>query len=332
MKSQSFNINNVYIESKGVVVGKKEKDGPLGKYFNSYIDDYYFDCKTFEKAQVKLSKASIVKAIKNSRYKLNDINIAIAGDLSNQIFCSTSTIKQEIFPFVGLYAACASGVLSIILASIYINQTNMENALIYTSSHPCVSERQFRYPNEYAAICKDSTTKTILGSCSVILSKEKAKIKVSKATIGKVIDVLSKNVNDMGSVMAYAAIDTFKTHLKNNNESLQDYDLIITGDLSTFGSKIFKDEVKKDYSDIVNKHYDCGELIYDNKKQNMYAGGSGPACVMCVVFSYFYKMMEKGLYNKILVIATGALHSQISSFQKESIPCIAHAIVLEKQI
>ena len=329
MKSQSFNIDNIYIDSIGVVVGKNEKQGPLGKYFNSYIDDSYFDTKSFEKAQVKLTKASIVKAIKNSKYNLDNIDVCIAGDLSNQIFCSTSAIRQEIFPFIGIYAACATGTLAIILASIYINQSNCENGLVYTSSHPCVSERQFRYPNEYAAINKQTTTKTILGSCSVILSKKENKVKVSKATIGKVVDVLSNNVNDMGSIMAYAAIDTLNIHLVNNNETIQDYDLIVTGDLSTFGSEIFENYLKNKYENQKYKYYDCGKIIYDTKRQNMYSGGSGPACVMCVTFSYFYKLLIKGIYKKILVIATGALHSQISSFQKESIPCIAHAIVLE---
>ena len=33
MKSQSFNINNVYLDSIGVIVSKKEKEGPLGRYF-----------------------------------------------------------------------------------------------------------------------------------------------------------------------------------------------------------------------------------------------------------------------------------------------------------
>ena len=59
------------------------------------------------------------------------------------------------------------------------------------------------------------------------------------------------------------------------------------------------------------------------------AGGSGPACVMCVSFSYVINKMLRHIYKKVLVIATGALHSQISYQQKETIPCIAHAVVLE---
>ena len=138
MLSQSFNIDNIYIDSIGVIVSKKEKEGPLGKYFANYIDDYYYGCKTFEKAQIKLAKASIAKALEKSMYSMKDIKLCIAGDLSNQIFSSTAAIKDEYFPFIGLYAACASGILAIIMACVYINATGVDNALTFTSSHFCV--------------------------------------------------------------------------------------------------------------------------------------------------------------------------------------------------
>lgn len=329
MRSQSFNIDNIYIDSIGVIVSKKEKEGPLGKYFTHYIDDYYFNCKTFEKAQIKLAKASIAKALEKSMYSMKDIKLCIAGDLSNQLFSSTASIKSEYFPFIGVYAACGSGILSLILASIYINYTGIDNALTFTSSHVCVSQRQFRYPIEYGSLTYDTTTHTVTSSTAIILNKKPNSIKLTKATVGKVVDVLSKNVNDMGTCMSYAAIDTFKTHLSNNKESINDYDLIVTGDLGKYGSKTFKEELLKIGIDLSNKHIDCGESIYDEKKQQTNAGGSGPGCVMAVTFSYIMNKLIRKKVKKVLVIATGALHSQISYQQKETIPCIAHAIVLE---
>ena len=329
MKSQSFNINNVYLDSVGTIVSKKEKEGPLGKYFNQYIDDYYYGCESFEKAQIKLAKASICKALDKSIYNIDDIKICIAGDLSNQIFSSTCAIKEQYFPFIGIYAACASGILAMIIASIYMNQCNLDNALVFTSSHVCVSERQLRYPIEYASILKDSNTITITGACSLILTNKQKLVKISKATLGKVIDVLSKNVNDMGTIMAYAAIDTFLTHLENNNETIDDYDLIVTGDLSEYGSKVFIEELLDKNIDITNKYVDCGASIYDSETQKTASGGSGPACVMCVTFSYILNKLIRRQIKRVLVIATGALHSQISFQQKENVPSIAHAIVLE---
>lgn len=329
MISQSFKIDQVYLESSGVIVSKKEKEGPLGKYFNEYIDDYYFGVNTFEKAQIKLCKAAISKALAKSSYTYDDILIAFGGDLSNQIFSSTSTVKEENFPFVGLYAACASGVLAMILASLYMMQTKIENALAFTSSHVCVSQRQLRYPNEYASLVKNTTTNTITGAGAVILSNQKSKIKLSKASIGKVIDILSNNVNDLGTCMAYAAIDTLKTHFNNFNETIDDYDLIVTGDLSEIGTDVFKKELLLEGINVENKHFDCGKEIYNKESQKTSAGGSGPACVMCVCLTYLLAKMKKEKYKKVLIIGTGALHSQISYQQKESIPCIAHAIVWE---
>ncbi|MCI5745679.1 MAG: stage V sporulation protein AD [Erysipelotrichaceae bacterium] len=329
MKSQSVKFNNIYIDSIGIIVSKKEKLGPLGMYFNHYIDDYYFQCKSFEKAQIKLSNEAIKLAISHSIYKENEISIAFGGDLSNQLYSSTASLKQYDFPFVGLYAACASGILSIILASLYMQGCDLNNALAFTSSHVCVSQRQFRYPNEYASLIKDSMTSTVTGGCAVILTNMKKQIRISKCTIGRIIDVLSKNVNDMGTCMAFSAIDTLINHLNNNNESINDYDLFVTGDLGDIGSKVFIDVLKEKGYDIISKHIDCGSAIYDKEKQDIKAGGSGPACVMCVTFSYIINQMMKKIYKKVLVIATGSLHSQISYQQKETIPCIAHAIVLE---
>jgi len=129
--------------------------------------------------------------------------------------------------------------------------------------------------------------------------------------------------------MAYAAIDTFQSHLQNLNKNIDEYDQILTGDLSTYGYDIFKEEAKKLGYNIALKYSDCGLMIYDKERQEVNAGGSGPTCCPIVTFSYFLDKMLKGEMKKILVIATGALHSQISYQQKQSIPCIAHAIELE---
>ena len=99
--------------------------------------------------------------------------------------------------------------------------------------------------------------------------------------------------------------------------------------MGKYGSKIFKEELLKIGIDLSNKHIDCGESIYDETKQQTNAGGSGPGCVMAVTFSYIMNQLIRRKVKKVLVIATGALHSQISYQQKETIPCIAHAIVLE---
>jgi stage V sporulation protein AD len=39
--------------------------------------------------------------------------------------------------------------------------------------------------------------------------------------------------------------------------------------------------------------------------------------------------MKKGELKKVLIVATGALLSPLSYQQKETIPCIAHAVSIE---
>jgi len=329
MNSQSVKVNQVYLDSVGIIVGKLEKEGPLKRYFKHYIEDSYFGESTFELAQKKLSNSAIKLALKQSKYESKDIEVAIGGDLSNQIHSSKSSIENYAFPYIGVYAACASFVLSMILGSIYIDKMITCNALCFTSSHLGVSEKQFRYPNEYGIQKCATNTTTLTGGIATILSKKKNKIKINSFTFGKVADVQSKNVNDMGTCMAYAAIDTFQSHLQNLNKNIDEYDQILTGDLSTYGYDIFKEEAKKLGYNIALKYSDCGLMIYDKERQEVNAGGSGPTCCPIVTFSYFLDKMLKGEMKKILVIATGALHSQISYQQKQSIPCIAHAIELE---
>ena len=87
-----------------------------------------------------------------------------------------------------------------------------------------------------------------------------------------------------------------------------------------------------DYQDIASKLDDCGTIIYDVDNQKVFAGGSGCACSMCTLNAYIMPSMLEGKYQRVLVVATGALLNPIMIQQKESIPCIAHAILLEKCI
>ena len=132
----------------------------------------------------------------------------------------------------------------------------------------------------------------------------------------------------MGAAMAPACADTLISHFKNTLTNPCDYDLIVSGDLGAFGSRVFKHLIRERGYDIEKEHVDCGELIY-NIKEDEYQGGSGAGCSSLVFASYLYRrLMEKKL-NRILLITTGALLSSISSFQGETIPGIAHAVTLE---
>jgi stage V sporulation protein AD len=136
------------------------------------------------------------------------------------------------------------------------------------------------------------------------------------------------DANNMGAAMAPAAADTLITHFKELNANANDYDLIVTGDLGVLGTRAFKDLVWEKGYDIEKQHVDCGELIY-NLCESEYQGGSGAGCIALVFSSYIYRRLIEKKFNRIILIATGALLSSTSSQQGESIPGIAHAVVLE---
>ena len=86
--------------------------------------------------------------------------------------------------------------------------------------------------------------------------------------------------------------------------------------------------MEKEENQKYNEYDDCGCLLYD-VTQNVYQGGSGPVCNGLVSFGYIYQMMLKGKYQRVLVLATGALLNPVMTNQKLSIPCVCHGYVLE---
>ncbi len=73
---------------------------------------------------------------------------------------------------------------------------------------------------------------------------------------------------------------------------------------------------------------DCGELVY-NICEDEYQGGSGAGCSSLVFSSYIHEKLKKKKLKTVLLIATGALLSSVSTLQGESIPGIAHAVSVE---
>ena len=122
-----------------------------------------------------------------------------------------------------------------------------------------------------------------------------------------------------------AAADTILAFLLDTKSSVEDYDLILTGDLGFSGSELLLELMKKE-GVVLNNHNDCGMMIFDREKQDVHSGGSGCGCSASVLCSYIFKKMQKKELKNIIFCATGALMSPTSSMQGESIPAIAHLI------
>lgn len=129
--------------------------------------------------------------------------------------------------------------------------------------------------------------------------------------------------------MAPAAVDTIWQHMQDFERTPEAYDQIITGDLGTIGTDILIDFLKNKDCDISDRHMDCGVVIFDNDTQDTHAGGSGCGCSAVTFCSYVLPKIQTGEWRRVLFVPTGALLSSTSFNEGNSIPGIAHAVVIE---
>lgn len=109
----------------------------------------------------------------------------------------------------------------------------------------------------------------------------------------------------------------------------EDLDLILTGDLGYVGSTLLRELMRKqEHIDITTCHNDCGLMLYRLNEQDVNSGGSGCGCSAAVVCSHIVSEMRSGRLNKVLFVGTGALLSAVSPLQGETVPSIAHAVLL----
>lgn len=325
----TFKFKDVYINETSTITGPYESEGPLGKYFDLCHKDLYFGEKNWEQAEVKLIDEAIHALVKKSKINIDDVDLLIGGDLLNQIVASNYVMEKFKNSFVGIYAACSTSTLGLILGASLIDGGFINKAITFTSSHNNAAEKQYRYPVEYGGPKHESTTFTSTGSAAALLSKESASIKIESGTIGRVIDSGVGDVSNMGAVMTIAAADTIVNHLKDTGRSIDYYDLILTGDLGIYGKEILKEYMLTQYNIDLKNYNDTGVILYDLKSQPVYAGASGPACAPLVTYSLVFDEMRKGKYKKVLLAATGALMSPTMANHKLTIPSISHAVSLE---
>lgn len=314
------------ILSYAAVVGKKEGDGPLGKYFDEIEADAYFGKPSWEKAESENLRRSVMHTLEKGKFNPEDMDFAISGDLLNQCISSGYALRGLKIPFFGVYGACSTMAESIVLGSLIISGGGAKNILCATSSHFCSAEKQFRTPLEYGGQRTPNAQWTVTGSGSVVISDGEGCPSIEAVTCGRIIDLGVTDVGNMGAAMAPAFADTIKRHLNALQRDISYYDLVLSGDLGLVGKSIAKELLLKEGIDVGDKYDDCGAMIFDPNLQDTHAGGSGCGCAASVLCGYILPEMQKGNLKNVLFAATGALMSPTSTMQGESIPSISHAI------
>ena len=324
--------NPPVISATYCIVGPKEGKGPLAKYFDEILEDELSGEKTWEKAESKICRETLGKLIAKANKSISDIDYIFAGDLLNQIIASSFGLRESNVPFFGVYGACSTMAESLSLAAITIDGGFADNTIAMTSSHFCSAERQFRFPLELGSQRPPTSQWTVTGCGAILLSSLGNGPYLTHATTGKIVDMGIKDANNMGAAMAPAAADTIYAHFEDTGMIPSDYDLIITGDLGTYGLELANDLLLKARCKISDVFSDCGIMIFDNKRQDTHSGGSGCGCSAVVLAGYLYKEIMSGTFNRIMLVSTGALFSPTSMQQGESIPCIAHAVTIQREL
>ena len=335
----------VYIQSAASVVGSKEGSGPLKEYFDMICEDSMFGEKTWESAESTMQKEAATLAIGKAGLTPHDIRMVFAGDLLAQTIASSFGIAEMGIPFYGLYGACSTMGESLSLGAIAVSAGYGAHILCATSSHFATAEKEFRFPLGYGSQRPLSATWTVTGSgacvigakppcsCSLTGSSPLAHTNgyaaITGITTGKVIDFGFHDSLNMGGCMAPAACDTIYRNFCDFGRAPDDYDAIFTGDLGAVGKRILLDLLNEKGYDIESIYQDCGLLIFDGETQDTHSGGSGCGCSASVLAAYILPELAKGTWKRVLFVPTGALLSKTSFNEGDSIPGIAHAVVLE---
>lgn len=310
------------------LVGPKEGEGIFGDWFDFVMEDDKFGEDSYEKTERKMLETAINGACKKAKIDKKDISAILSGDLLNQIISSSYAAREFDSIFLGVFGACSTMVESLALGSCLVDGGYFDHIVCATASHFSTAERQFRFPLELGNQRPPTSQWTVTGAAGSVLSTEGRGPVISCATFGKVQDYGICDVNNMGAAMAPAAMSTILAHFKDTKTKPSDYDLILTGDLGKHGSEVLIDLLEEKGVKMGSNYGDCGQM-YFNKNQRTFMGASGPGCCATVLNSYVVDKIRTGEYKKVLFVATGALLSTVACQQGESIPCIAHAIVIE---
>jgi len=323
--------NKPNILSSASVVGTKEMDGPLARFFDISSDDERFGCQTYEQAESEMVRMAFETAIKKANFSISDIDLSLGGDLQNQCVAQSFGLSHEKSPYIGLYGACSNIAEALLLGGILLDSGHFKKITCSTSSHFAASERQFRFPLEYGCQRPQTTQNTVTGAATFVLSdKSESGIYINEALPGIITDMGIKDANNMGAAMACAALDTLERYFTASTQKPSDFDMIITGDLGYEGVEILKELSDSKRLGISDNLYDCGKLIYDSSAQDVHSGGSGCGCSAVVLSAYIMELFRQNKIQDILFVGTGALLSSTSILQRLSIPGIAHLVRITK--
>ena len=314
------------IAAHAAVGGKKESQSPLAAGFDQLSRDNWLGQKTWEAAEKVLQLRAARICLQKAGAPERSVSLVLSGDLQAQCTASNYTMRELDIPFAGVFGACSTMAEALGLGAALCAGGMAEGVLAMASGHFCAAERQFRTPLSYGAVRTPTSqwTATAAGCC--LLRPAGQGVQVRAVTFGRVLDYRVKDINNMGAAMAPAAAATLLHYLADTNTPPGALDCIYTGDLGRVGSGLLAELLEAEGIGPYH-HEDCGCLLYGSDPQ-VHSGGSGPGCCASVLSAHILPRLEAGELRRVVFIATGALMSQSTFLQRESIPAIAHLVEL----
>lgn len=327
------------ITGNASVVGKKESEGPLGGRFDQVEMDDLAGQNCWEMAESAMQVKAAELAIRKAGVQKKEIRYLFSGDLLGQLIATSFGTGSLEIPMFGLYGACSTMGEALSLGAMTVHGGYADRVLAMASSHFATAEKEFRFPLAYGNQRPFSATWTVTGCGAVVIEKQsplaeagngmERNAQIRAVTTGRVIDLGVRDSMNMGAAMAPAAALTVLQNFEDLEVDESSYDRIITGDLGRTGGTIFCEMLKEKGHDLGARYMDCGIEIFDGKDQDTHSGGSGCGCSAVTLCALILPKLRTGEWKRVLFLPTGALLSNISFNEGQTIPGIAHGVVLE---
>ena len=327
--------NTILLSRPPVILGAAavgtpaEAAGPLAGAFDYLYDSAKAGAKTWEQAESRLQSKAVRLALEKAQLAPEHVQLMLAGDLLNQCMATSFAVRGLHIPLAGVYGACSTMALTLALAAVLTESGAVQNAAAATSSHFCAAEKQFRMPLEYGGQRPPTAQWTASAAGAAVIGDRGEGVRIEAVHFGRIEDYGVTDSANMGAAMAPAAAGTIASFLRDTETRPRDYDMILTGDLGAVGTRLLLPLLAKEHGvSIADVHADCGLMLYDRNVQDVHAGGSGCGCSAAVVCGHIVPRLRARTLRRVLFVGTGALLSGVSPLQGESVPGIAHAVLL----
>lgn len=213
--------NRPGIAQTAAIVGKKEGEGPLHSEFDAVIEDDLFGEETWEKAESRFHYTAADTCLKKAGATPESVDVTLGGDLLNQIMAASTAAQKLQTPFLGIYGACSTMAETLCIGAMLCDGGYARRALCCASSHFCSAERQYRFPLEYGNQRPPTSQWTVTGAGVALLdtSARRPICRATHVTLGRIVDLAIKDMNNMGAAMAPAAADTLRRHLMDTGQN-----------------------------------------------------------------------------------------------------------------